>query len=468
MPAALAVVKPRTPLRPIQKIGLALALVVFVIPFVVPIEGLTPTSARMLSIFLAAIVLWVTEAIPLFATATLIMLLEVLLISSAAVLPVEEGAPGAGEIFGAFGNPVIILFMGGFLIANGAAKFGLDKNLAALFIKPFAGSPRRLVIGVMLITAVLGMFMSNTATTAAMFAVAMPVIVAMPNAKSRTALALAIPVAANIGGMATPVGTPPNAIAVAALANQGLHVSFVQWMLMAAPVWIPLLALAMFVLTRWVPKEGGVKLDLEADFDRSTNAKIFYVVAALTILMWMTEPLHGISSNTVGFIPVVLLLSFRVMTGKDIQLLDWPVLWLVAGGIALGDGIASSGLDDWILGLFNWDAMAPMVVVVVLVFVTLALGAVISNSAIANLVVPLSISFAIVVGISPTAFAVLLALAASLGMVLPISTPPNAIAYSTGYVKLKDMALLGTIIGVAGALILAFVMPWFWELVGLI
>lgn len=460
--------QPRTPLRPLQKGGLIAALIVFLIPFFVSIPGLTPVSSRMLSIFLVAIVLWVTEALPLFATATLIMLLEVLLISSTALLPVEEGAPSPADIFAAFGNPVIVLFMGGFLIANGAAKYGLDQNLAAVFIKPFASSPRKLIMGVMLITGLLGMFMSNTATTAAMFAVAMPVLAAMPNAKARTALALSIPLAANIGGMSTPVGTPPNAIAVGALANQGLQVSFLQWMLMAAPVWIPLMFLAWFIVTRWVPKDTPVELNLTADFDRSVNAKIFYAVAGLTIVLWMTEPLHGISSNTVGFIPVVLLLSLRVMGGKDIQLLDWPVLWLVAGGIALGDGIAATGLDEWILGLFDWEAMPPLLVIVVLVFVTLGLGAVISNSAIANLVVPLSITFALVVDINPVAFAVLLALAASLGMPLPISTPPNAIAYSTGFVSVKSMAFVGIIIGVVGALILAFVMPWFWGVVGLI
>ncbi len=465
---AAPVTLPRVPLRPLQKAGLIIGLLVFLLPFFISIPGLNDASARMLSIFLLAVVFWVTEALPLFATATVIMLLEVLLISSSALLPVTDDAPSVGDVFSAFGNPVIVLFMGGFFIANGAAKYGLDKNLAAVFIKPFAASPRRLIMGFMLITAVLGMFMSNTATTATMFAVAMPVLAAVPHPRARTALALSIPLAANIGGMSTPVGTPPNAIAVAALANQGIQVSFVQWMMMAAPVWIPLIVLAWFIVTRWVPKDLEIDLALEAKFDKSLNAKIFYAVTALTIILWMTEPFHGISSNIVGFIPVVLLLSTRVMTGKDIQLLDWPVLWLVAGGIALGDGIANTGLDKWILGLFDWEGMAPTLVIVVLAFVTLGLGAVISNSAIANLVVPLAISFAVVVGVDAVVLAVLLALAASLGMPLPISTPPNAIAYSTGFVSVKDMAIVGVIIGVIGALMLSLLMPWAWGVMGLV
>lgn len=443
-------------------------LVLFAAPFFVDIPGLSQPGHRMLSIFLLAIVFWVTEAIPLFATATVIILAQVLLISQGAILPVGADAPSAAAIFSAFGNPVIILFLGGFLIANGAAKYGLDHNLAALFIKPFAGSTRLLILGIMIVTAVLSQFMSNTATTAAMFAIAMPILAALPNDKSRTAVTLAIPLAANIGGMGSPVGTPPNAIAVGSLAAQGIQVSFVQWMAMAAPFWIPLMALTWFILTRGVPKGTPVELSMTVDFNRSTNAKIFYAVAGLTVLMWMTEPLHGISSSTVGFIPVVLLLSLRVMSGRDIQLLDWPVLWLVAGGIALGDGIGATGLDQWILGRFDWDSMGHVVVIAALVLVTLLLGNVISNSAIANLVVPLSISFAAVVGVEPTVLAVVLAFAASLGIAMPISTPPNAIAYATGHVSLKDMARVGLTIGVVGALILSFAMPWVWRTMGMV
>lgn len=458
----------RTPLRPLQKGGLIVGPILFLVPFFLEIPGLSDSGHRMLAIFLLAIVFWVTEAIPLFATATVIILLEVLLISQGAILPVGEDAPSAASVFAAFGNPVIILFLGGFLIANGAAKYGLDHNLAAVLIKPFARSGRLLVMGIMIVTALLSQFMSNTATTAAMFAVAMPIMAALPTAKARTAVALAIPLAANIGGMGSPVGTPPNAIAVGSLSAQGIQISFVKWMMMAAPFWIPLMLLTWFILTRSIPKNTPVELDLKADFDRSTNAKIFYAVAGLTILLWMTEPIHGISSNTVGFVPVVLLLSLRVMSGKDIQLLDWPVLWLVAGGIALGDGIGATGLDQWILGSFDWTAMGGQTVIVVLVFVTLALGNVISNSAIANLVVPLSISFASVIGIHPAAVAVLLAFAASLGISMPISTPPNAIAYSTGHVSLKDMAVVGVTLGVIGAVVLSFAMPWLWRVTGMV
>lgn len=446
--------------------GRIIGLVLFAIPFIIEIPGLDEPGERMLSIFLLAIAFWVTQAIPLFATATLVILLQVLLISSSAILPVTDEAAPAAEYFAALANPVIILFLGGFLIADGAAKYGLDKNLAAVFVKPFAGSARKLILGMMLITTLLGAFMSNTATTAAMFAIVIPMLGIMPNAKSKTALALSIPLAANIGGVITPVSTPPNAIAVGILAANGFRVSFVDWMMFSVPFMLVLMAVVYLLLIRMVPKGEPVEFDAQADFDRSPNAIIFYVVAGATILMWMTEPVHGVAANVVGFIPVVLLIALEVMDGDDIGALDWPVLWLVAGGIALGDGIGRTGLDRWLIGWFDWSTMPRVAAIAGLVFMAILLGNFISNSAAANLLIPLAVGFAATIGTSVYMLVAILALASSLGMTLPISTPPNAIAFSTGVVPLKQMALIGVVVGVVGGVLLAFVMPWYWTLLG--
>nr|WP_257210406.1 SLC13 family permease [Actinomyces ruminis] len=170
------------PLNRRQIIGIVIGVAVFVAPLLVDVPDLDPLGERMLSIFLLAIVFWVSEAIPLVATAVLVIGLEVLLISDQAVLPVPEDATAYSSFLAALANPVIVLFLGGFLIADGAEKFHLDKNLAAVLIKPFTGSARRTVLGLMVITAVLSMFMSNTATTATMFAVVIPVLGALPEA----------------------------------------------------------------------------------------------------------------------------------------------------------------------------------------------------------------------------------------------------------------------------------------------
>jgi len=207
---------------------------------------------------------------------------------------------------------------------------------------------------------------------------------------------------------------------------------------------------------------------MKADFDRSTPARMYYAIAGLTILLWMTEPLHGVSSNIVGFVPVVALLALRVMGGRDIQNLSWPVLWLVAGGIALGNGVGASGLDAWLLGSFDWAALSAVGVLALLTAIGLGMANVISHSAAANLLVPLAIGFSDVVGAEPAMIAVVVALATSLGMSMPISTPPNAIAYATGQIELKHMALVGLVVGIGGALLLAFAMPPIWQFFGLL
>lgn len=453
----------------LQLVGLIVGALAFFLPFFIPIPGLGPEAQRMLSIFLLAIVFWVTEAIPLVATAVLVILLEVLTVSSTGLFPVGEGALGAKAYFAALADPVIILFLGGFLLADGAAKFGLDKNLAAVMLKPFQGSGRMTVLGLMSITAVLSMFMSNTATTATMFAVVIPILAVMTDAKARAGIALSIPVAANIGGMGTPVGTPPNAIALGALAANGIQISFLKWMMLAVPLMLVVLAIGWFVLvTFFIPKGTNIELALRSDFDRSAAARIYYVVAGLTVALWMTEPLHGINSNVVGFIPVAVLLATQVMTGDDLKMLQWPVLWLVSGGIALGVGVGATGLDKWLLGSVNWTAMSVTALVVVLAGLGLGMSNVISHSAAANLLIPLALGLGTSISLDIVQVGVIIALACSLGMSLPISTPPNAIAYATGEVSTKYMALVGVIVGVAGAVLLAFVMPWFWTTLGLL
>lgn len=455
-----------------KRVGLVLGALAFLFPLVIDIPGLGEPGSRMLAIFLLAIIFWITEAIPLVATAVLVIFLEVLMISSGAVIAAGGSIDPlpAADYFAALANPVIILFLGGFMIAEGAEKYRLDRNIAAVLLKPFAGSIRITVLGLMVITALLSMFMSNTATTATMFAVIMPIIVGLEDKKSRAGLALSIPLAANVGGVGTPVGTPPNAIALGALESAGIHVSFVDWMIMAVPLMLVVLVASWLLLCAlFLPKEGKMVVDLGKDWDRSRNAKLFYIITGTTILLWMTEPLHGVSSNIVGFFPVVALLCMRVMEGSDVKKLDWPVLWLVSGGIALGTGVGATGLDEWLVDSIPWGSFSPVLLLLVFGMIGLGLANVISHSAAANLLLPLAVSLAVSLDdINIVVVAVVVAIATSFGMSLPISTPPNAIAYSTGEVAVKHMAIVGVIVGVLATLLLIFAMPPLWELMGLV
>lgn len=455
-------------------IGLAAAILLFALPWVVHFPGLSVEGHRALSIFLAAIVLWVTEAVPLHATAVIIILAQILLVSDQALLAAPDGfdPPSFRVFFGTLADPVLMLFLGGFFLAHGAAKFALDRNLARVLLRPFGTSAPMILLGLIAITAVFSMFMSNTATTATMMAVVLPVMSQLPaKDRMRTGLALCIPIAANVGGLGTPIGTPPNAIAIGALGRSGVNIDFLQWMLMTIPFVIVLLA-AVWVVIGKLYRFGGKKIELtiESTFNKSLPAMIFYVTFAATIVLWLTSKLHGMSSSIVGFVPVVVLLSTRVFSAKDLQSIQWHVLWLVAGGIALGVGVGKCGLDSWLLGLIEWNSMSPGMIVAMLALTALVLSTVISNSATANLVVPLAMTLAVSDGINinPIVAGVFVAIGSSLAMALPISTPPNAVAVSTGEIRTKDLALVGALVGGIGLALFLTGGQWFWTLVGVL
>ncbi len=459
-----------------QWVGLAIASLLFAIPWFVQLPGLSVQGHRVFSIFLAAVVLWITEAIPLHATATVIILLEILFISDKALLPAPEGftPPSYTVFFGTLAAPVLMLFLGGFFLAHGAAKFDLDRNLARVLLRPFGTSSMMILLGLIGITAVFSMFMSNTATTATMMAVVLPVVASLPPGdRMRTGLTLCIPIAANVGGMGTPIGTPPNAIAIGALAQAQtpMTIGFLQWMLMAIPLVLVILVVVWLLIGRLFQFSGKtIRLSIDSEFNKSRPAKIFYITFAGTIVLWLTEEFHGMSSSIVGFVPVVVLLSSRVFSAKDLQSIQWHVLWLVAGGIALGAGVGRSGLDNWLLGLIQWDAMTPGVIIAVLSLVALVMSTVISNSATANLIIPLAMTLAATdsIGINPIVAAVFVAVGSSLAMALPISTPPNAVAMSTGAVRTKDMAIVGILVGGFGWALFLLCGQWLWSAMGVL
>jgi len=458
--------------RDVRTFGLALAVPAFAIPLLVDFGGLSEGGHRVMAIFLVAIVLWVTEAIPLYATAALVILLEVTLVSDQALwaLPGAEAAPDYATYFQTLAHPVLMLFLGGFFLASGASKFRLDRNLARVLLRPFGTSPRAVMLGLMLVTAVFSMFMSNTATTATMLAVVLPLMAALPPGdRLRAGLALSIPVAANIGGIATPVGTPPNAIAVGSLADAGITVGFGKWMLLATPATIVLLGASWLVLSKLFPSGSDtLEVSIGGRFDRSRGAVVFYMVFAVTVLLWLTESLHGIPSAVVGFAPVVVLLSTRVFDTEDLQRVPWHVLWLVGGGIALGIGVAETGLDAWLVEQVDWSALGSAAVLAVLALFALAMSTVVSNSAAANLLIPIGLALALseAVDVEPVSAGFFIAVGASLAMALPISTPPNAIAYSTGVVATRDMVVVGALVGGMGIVLFLWVGPLLWNLMG--
>ncbi|MFN2395114.1 MAG: DASS family sodium-coupled anion symporter [Bacteroidales bacterium] len=373
--------------------------------------------------------------------------------------------------FGTLANPIIILFLGGFMLAGASVKYNLDKNLTNVLLKPFGQKPMFIILGLMIVTATLSAFMSNTATTAMMMTVAIPIAVQVSKEdKFRIILALSIPIAANIGGMATPIGTPPNAIVIANLAQQGINIAFGSWVSLMLPLTVLLLFIAWTAMRiLYPPSVESFKLSLKGSFDKSLKAKILYALFGITVLLWFTEAQHGIPSSMVAFLPIVGLTVTSVMKQDDIRSLPWEVLWLVAGGIALGISMENTGLAMWLVSSIGWDAFPQLLLLLVFGFVALMLSNFLSNTVTATLLIPLAVSMG-TSGIAGEGFSLVITSlvigsACNMAMLLPISTPPNAIAMSTGFIKTPDMVKVGIIIGLVGIVAVLVLSQIYWPLI---
>jgi len=431
---------------------------------VFPLQSLTVIEQRILAIFALACLYWVLEPIPIYATSLLVIFLELVMVSDKGwtFLQSAPGTPAYGtmldykEIMGTFSSPIIILFLGGFFLAMATSKYRLDLNLARVMLKPFGRDPRFILLGIMTLTALFSMFMSNTATTAMMFAIIHPVLNSFhPEDKGRAGVILGIPFAANIGGIGTPIGTPPNAIALKYLTGSNA-ISFGEWMGFGVPYVLFMLAVVWIVLIRLFPfQTREVILQIEGRFLTHAKAMVMYITFGVTILLWLTESLHGMNSYIVAVIPVAVFSITQVITKEDLKLISWDVLWLVAGGIALGLGLEKSGLSKNLVESIPFNTLSPYMIVVICSLFTFGIANFMSHTAAANLVLPivaaLSLSLSSLEPLGGVRMLVLtVTFTSSLSMVLPISTPPNAIAYASGMVNTRDMSRAGLIIGLLG------------------
>ncbi|HAS6347593.1 TPA: DASS family sodium-coupled anion symporter [Vibrio vulnificus] len=469
-------------MRPYLKfiIPIIIPLIVLLLPLsAFPFEVMTIVQQRVIAIFLLAALCWVFEPIPIYATSVVIIVLELLLVSDKGLylFRLNEGSESFGqllsysEIMATFASPIIMLFLGGFFLAMAATKYRLDVNLARVLLKPFGQDPKFVMLGLMLITAIFSMFMSNTATTAMMLSILTPVIAVFgPKDPGRVAFALCIPVAANIGGIGTPIGTPPNAIALKYLVGDNL-ITFGEWMAFGVPFVVVMMALAWFLITAMyradIPK---IELSIKGKFLKTPKAIVVYVTFGLTILLWLMGSAHGMNSYTVALIPVAIFSITGIINKEDLKKISWDVLWLVSGGIALGLALDKTGLAKLVVHSIPFDEFSPYIVLFGAAFLCLVMANFMSHTATANLLMPIMAAL----GMSMTSLAPLggevtlilvVTMAASLGMSLPISTPPNALAHATGHVQSNQMARVGVILGVVGVL-LSFVMVWILHMVG--
>ncbi len=435
----------------------------FVLTYWINSPKLDTAQVYVLFLLFLSIGLWVTEAVPPFAVGLLIFGFLVFALGGYyAEIDPENASKYVTKYVQTWSNSVIWLMLGGFVMAEAMQKVGLDKTLFKMTISKFGSKPRNVLLGIMLVTAVFSMIMSNTATTAMMIAAVIPFINTLDkNAPFSKALLIGIPAAASLGGMGTIIGSPPNAIAVDAMSNHGVQFGFLEWMIIGFPVAVIMVLLFwVFLINKFVPKVSTIDLGFLDDLDKETpeDSRIFKIkrkivlgVLLLTLVLWLTGNVHGIPASAVSLLPIMLLTLLGIVSGNDVRKLPWDTLMLVAGGLSLGLAIQETGLAEYYVSLLNNYDLNLYALMIVFSLLTVILSNFMSNTATTTILIPIAI---ILVSSNQVILPLVIGLSASAALFLPISTPPNAIAFSTGKLEQKDFRIGGLFAGILGPVVI--------------
>ncbi len=467
-----------------QQIGLLLGPGLFLLALLIPVAGAQPSAQRMAAVAIWMAIWWVSEAVPLGATS----LLPLVLVPWLGIAPASQAAAP-------YAHHLIFLFLGGFLLAQTMQRWNLHTRLALHVVRLVGTSPSRIILGFMMATALLSMWVSNTATAAMMMPIGLAVIQQVADAAERgrvnvdtapgrfnfgVALMLGIAYAASIGGTGTLIGTPPNVLLAGTLEDSyGISLSFVSWLAVGVPFVVVLVPIAWLTLTRLVfPLElrevpggrGLIEERIRKLGPMSTAERRTAVVFAATAFAWVFRPIWTtwlpsgafITDSTIAMTSAVLL--FALPAGDGEQLLNWPwavrlpweVLLLFGGGFSLASGFEASGLSRYLgerLVAFQ-DAPLPLFVTLIVVAIIM-LTEFASNTAATAMALPILGAAATAIGASPLVLTVPAALAASCAFMLPAATPPNAIVFGTGYVSISQMVRAGIWMNLIAALLIS-------------
>ena len=470
-----------------RTIGLFLGPLIFVLFVLLPApEGMSDAGMHVAAVAALMAVWWVSEAVPIPATALIPIALFPLL-----------GVMKTPEVTGAYGNHLIYLFMGGFFIAVTMEKWNLHKRIALHTILLVGISPNRIILGFMIATAFLSMWISNTATAMMMVTIGLAVIRQTESMLTEeqqdevmalhafaTALMLSIAYAASIGGIATLIGTPPNAILAGVVEkNYGITIGFADWMMFALPLSIVMLGLTWYYLTHFVYRSEmnelpGGKQTIHQELQRLGPIKkqekrvlvVFICVAAAWILRSIVDidGLEMVTDSSIAMLGALALFVLPADFSKREFLLDWntavkipwDIIILFGGGFALAQGFTSSGLTEWVANQLTVLQGANIVLLVaMIVLLVIFLTEVTSNTATASLLLPIMGALAIAMNIHPLATMIAVAIAASFAFMLPVATPPNAIVFASRAVTIPQMAKVGFALNMLGVVIITlFVM----------
>jgi len=448
--------EPEKPRHTYKGLIFALAIAGFVITWWLWPEASTD-QAVVAATLVAVIILWVTEVIPLYISA---------LIGSFLLLALGDFS--AQDVFHPYFDPVIVLFLGGFILARGMQKYEIDHRMAHEILKRMGDRPLIFVLGLMMVTAFLSLWMSNTASAAIMIPISIIVLkennLFHEHSRFARGAVLAVAYAATIGGIGSLVGSPPNAIAARYLGEENISLYFVEWMYKALPFVVLALLFAwilLFLFNR--PEIDRIRFNYrERKLDRSQ--KIIFIVFFITVVGWLTTKLTGLSSSAVALIPVISLFALGLLDNSDLAKISWPTLLLFGGGLSLGSAINEVGIASLMATLVQgWIGGIPLfVALLILVFFGIVVTMVASNTASAAILIPLMLPLSDSLGIDMKSLAILVAIGVSLDFMMPVGTPPSAIAYSTGVVSVRDMIKNGFFVNVGTGLILVLLYYFFY------
>ena len=465
-----------------KKLGLLLAPILFFIVINLPTHLVSETGDAVIAVAIWMVVWWITEAVHIAVTALLPLILFPLL-----------GVMNAADVGANYGSPIIFLFFGGFVLALALEKVNLHKRIALTIIRMTGTTPNKVVLGFMIATAFMSMWISNTASTVVMLPIAISVISLLIDDEDgftkgdrnfALSVMLGIAFSANAGGIATVIGTPPNSVLIGLLENEyNTEISFLKWMTMGLPFSILMVTLCYLVLVKWMFPCNDIKFTTSANVISDELKKLGKIskeerrvltIFAITVFLWITRTLINhifpglkLSDTIISLIGAVSLfaipMNFKkgtfVLQWNDTSKLAWGILLLFGGGLALAKGMASSGLVDVITQAIQNGGFSPLIVVSLLIVLMLFMTELMSNVALVAVLAPVVAGIAIGLNIPILNVLIPVTMASSCAFMLPMATPPNAIVFASGYVKVNQMVRAGIILNLlAVALLILYYM----------
>ncbi len=426
-------------------------------------------SKIALALLFVVAALWLLEPVPLAASALLIP-----------VVIVVTGVTDANTVLQPFFHPIIVMFLAGFLMAEGMRRTGLDRLTALAIVRRASAKPAYLMLTMMSITAFLSMWMSNTAAVAIVLPIALAVLGKVPEVAGEQrsfakAMILGVAYAGTIGGIGSAIGTPANMLAMTFLSEfTGHEMVFADWFKYGLPMVILMVPImwAYLLLTFRVRK---LNLDLKQairgedlnGLHMTRDQKIIGLIFLVIVALWLTETLHGIDSEIVALAGALMLFFAQTIQAEDLNRINWNALLTFGGGMAIGSILLVTGVSDWIsMQLIGLGGLPPMLVVLLVAGLTVVIGALISNTACAAMLIPLAIPLAQILQIDPRLLVAVIAIASSIDFALVIGTPPTMLAYSTGFFQTSEIFKRGIVLDIIGVVLLSLGLIWLWQLLG--